>query len=136
MLIHVLLYEAGKETEGIHSLEIKGKTVVLMFENKEDAERYSVLLEAQDFPMPSVESIDRQEIEKFCNEAGYKARFIEKGFLPKTEEERMFLSPPVSNRDVVNWDKDDEITEKDQFVSESSKDLDLDAFRKRLEGLI
>ena len=30
MLVHVLLYEAGTESEGIHSLELKGKTVILL----------------------------------------------------------------------------------------------------------
>ena len=52
MLVHVLLYEAGTESEGIHSLELKGTPVILMFEDKDDAERYCGLLEAQDFPTP------------------------------------------------------------------------------------
>ena len=71
MLVHVLLYEAGTESEGIHSLELKGTTVILMFEDKDDAERYCGLLEAQDFPCPSIEKIEREEIETFCNQAGY-----------------------------------------------------------------
>ena len=55
MLVHVLLYKVGKEEEGIHSIDIKGKTIVLMFEDSDDANRYCGLLEAQDFPTPSVE---------------------------------------------------------------------------------
>ena len=35
-----------------------------MFENKDDAERYCGLLEAQDFPCPTAVSIDRDEIDK------------------------------------------------------------------------
>ncbi|MCH9773046.1 MAG: DUF3110 domain-containing protein, partial [Cyanobacteria bacterium] len=54
MLVHVLLYDAGQDSEGIHSLELSGQTVVLMFENCDDAERYAGLLEAQDFPTPTV----------------------------------------------------------------------------------
>ena len=50
MRVFVLLYDAGKDNEGIHSLELAGKTAVLMFENADDAERYAGLLEAQDFP--------------------------------------------------------------------------------------
>ena len=57
MHIFVLLYNAGTEKEGIHSIELNGRTIVLMFEEKEDAERYCGLLEAQDFPLPSVESL-------------------------------------------------------------------------------
>ena len=52
MRVHVLLFDAGTDSEGIHSLEIAGRTVVLLFENPEDAERYAGLLEAQDFPVP------------------------------------------------------------------------------------
>ena len=59
MLVHVLLYDAGQDSEGIHSLELSGQTVVLMFENKDDAERYAGLLEAQDFPTPTVEALDQ-----------------------------------------------------------------------------
>ena len=59
MLVHVLLYDAGQDSEGIHSLELSGQTVVLMFENCDDAERYAGLLEAQDFPTPTVEALER-----------------------------------------------------------------------------
>ena len=41
MLVHVLLYDAGQDSEGIHSLELSGQTVVLMFENRDDADRYA-----------------------------------------------------------------------------------------------
>ena len=30
MLVHVLLYEVGNESEGIHSIDIKGKTITEM----------------------------------------------------------------------------------------------------------
>ena len=76
MLVHVLLYEAGTESEGIHSIELKGSTVILMFQDKDDAERYCGLLEAQDFPTPSVEELNRADIETFCLEAGYEPRFV------------------------------------------------------------
>ena len=55
MLIHVLLYEIGEGDEGIHSIEINGNTIVLMFEDKDDADRYCGLLEAQDFPKPTIQ---------------------------------------------------------------------------------
>ncbi len=131
MLVNVLLYETGEESEGIHSLEIAGKTVVLMFESIDDAERYSGLLEAQDFPIPSVEAIDREEIEAFCYEAGYQAQFIEAGFVPSTEEERIYLVPPRSNLDTSNWDEQ-HITPTDEI----NKSKELDDIRKRLEGLL
>ena len=125
MLVHVLLYEAGKENEGIHSIELNGNTIVLMFENKDDADRYCGLLEAQDFPCPTVEIIEKSEIESFCIEAGYEPRLVEEGFVPKTHEDRLLLSPPESSRDVSHWDKTAELNT-----------TEMDNIRKRLEELL
>ena len=144
MRVHVLLFDAGTDSEGIHSLEIGGRTVVLLFENPDDAERYAGLLEAQDFPVPSIEALDRVEVEAFCSEAGYEPRFIETGFLPGSDEERLFISPPESNRDVSRWKEEIEAdTSNDRDDGgESAEDsavtssLELDELRQRLEGLL
>lgn len=146
MRVHVLLFDAGTDSEGIHSLEIGGRTVVLLFENPDDAERYAGLLEAQDFPVPSIEALDRVEVEAFCSEAGYEPRFIETGFLPGSDEERLFISPPESNRDVSRWkeeiDAETSNDSDDGGESESAADSavtsspELDELRQRLEGLL
>ena len=130
MLVHVLLYEAGTESEGIHSLELKGKTVILMFQDKDDAERYCGLLEAQDFPTPKVEKLSRIDIETFCVEAGYEARFVEKGFIPSNYEERLMISPPLSNLEVGNWHNED------KFNNKTSSNDQLEDIKKRLENLL
>ncbi len=137
MRVHVLLYDAGKDTEGIHSLELSGKTIVLMFENPDDAERYSGLLEAQDFPIPTIEALNRDEIEAFCSQAGYEARLVEAGFVPKTEEERLLLSPPDNNKDVSNWD-DNGLSDsfEDKQLEPNIEPDNLDEIRKRFEGLL
>ena len=140
MLVHVLLYDAGQDSEGIHSLELSGQTVVLMFENRDDADRYAGLLEAQDFPTPTVEALDREEIELFCSEAGYEARFVSDGFVPKTDDERLMLAPPTANRDVANWQEQDLEQDPAQAQGRAPKDessiQDLDDVRRRLEGLL
>ena len=123
--MHVLLFDAGSDTEGIHSLELNGRTVVLLFEDPDDAERYAGLLEAQDFPMPTVEALDRDEIERFCTEAGYEARHVPAGFLPRSEEDRLLIAPPEQNMDVSQWREPAE-----------ERDPELEAFRRRLEGLL
>ena len=130
MLVHVLLYEPGTDSEGIHSLELKGVTVILMFEDRDDAERYCGLLEAQDFPTPSIEELKREEIETFCVKAGYEARFVEKGFIPSTDEERLMISPPLSNLEVGNWNS------KDNKNSKSSSNDQLEDIKRRLENLL
>ena len=133
MLVHVLLYDAGQDSEGIHSLELSGQTVVLMFENCDDAERYAGLLEAQDFPTPTVEALDQHEVELFCTEAGYEARLVETGFVPKSDDERLMLAPPTANRDVSNWQTEDQSLDN---VQPSSPSDGLDDVRRRLEGLL
>ena len=35
MKAFVLLYNSGTDKEGIHSIELKGRTIVLMFEDKD-----------------------------------------------------------------------------------------------------
>ena len=138
--MHVLLFDAGSDTEGIHSLELNGRTVVLLFEDPDDAERYAGLLEAQDFPMPSVEALEREEIERFCAEAGYEARHVPAGFLPRSDEDRLLIAPPEQNLDVSHWR---ELAEAELAQAEGSeagaaegRDPELEAFRRRLEGLL
>lgn len=142
MPVHVLLFDAGSDQEGIHSLELNGRTVVLLFEEPDDAQRYAGLLEAQDFPTPSVEALDREEMEAFCREAGYEARFVPGGFLPQTAEERLLLAPPEHNMDVSNWQEQGEDAQAPAAAagsgpeSISSGDPELEAFRRQLEGLL
>ncbi|MCP9779776.1 MULTISPECIES: DUF3110 domain-containing protein [Cyanobium] len=135
MPVHVLLFDAGTDQEGIHSLELNGRTVVLLFEDSDDAERYAGLLEAQDFPVPTVEPLDREEMELFCGEAGYEARFVPAGFLPQSAEDRLLIAPPVRNMDVTNWQEQRELQEQEQ-AGESAPDPSLEAFRRQLEGLL
>tara|TARA_Y100001978_G_C23425153_1_gene305648 strand:+ start:240 stop:620 length:381 start_codon:yes stop_codon:yes gene_type:complete len=126
MNIFVLLYNSNSENEGIHSIEFKGKTIVLMFEDKDDAERYCGLLEAQDFPLPTVESIEINEIKEFCRECDYETRLVEKNFIPQTEEDRLLLSPPQKNIDIENWNKN---------LNEESN-LDINSIKENLEKLL
>ena len=140
MSVHVLLFDAGSDNEGIHSLELNGTTVVLLFEERDDAERYAGLLEAQDFPAPSVEAIERAEMEEFCSSAGYKARFVPAGFLPQTPEDRLLIAPPEKNMDVTSWREQEELGQAADAVAAddpiSTGDAELEDFRRRLEGLL
>jgi hypothetical protein len=156
MPVHVLLFDAGSDQEGIHSLEIQGRTVVLLFEDRDDAERYAGLLEAQDFPVPTVEPLDREEMELFCSQAGYEARFVPSGFLPQSAEDRLLIAPPERNMDVTHWQEQESEsagigagaspTSSSAAAAEEasrlgddpikSSDPALEAFRRQLEGLL
>ena len=126
MNIFVLLYNFGTEKEGIHSIELKGRTIVLMFEEKDDAERYCGLLEAQDFPLPSVEMIDINEIRDFCIKLDYEYKLVEKNFVPKTPEDRLLISPPQKNLEVEKWSSDE--------IQEAN--IDLNSIKENLEKLL
>ena len=75
MRVYILLYNAGTDNEGIHTLQIGERNQVLMFQEQEDAERYALMLEAQDFPTPTVEPIDDEEVKAFCRNADYDFQF-------------------------------------------------------------
>ena len=111
MNIFVLLYNSGTDKEGIHSIELKGRTIVLMFEDKDDATRYCGLLEAQDFPLPTVEMINIEEIKDFCINSNYEYKLVEKNFVPKTAEDRLLISPPQKNLEIEDWERDKNINE-------------------------
>ncbi|MEB3351263.1 MAG: DUF3110 domain-containing protein [Cyanobacteriota bacterium] len=159
MRVHVLLFDAGTDQEGIHSLELGGRTIVLLFEEADDAVRYAGLLAAQDFPEPTVEPMDRQEMEMFCQEAGYEARFVPAGFLPQSDEDRLLIAPPERNLDISTWKEreaeaaggrpgapqgetataDGEGGGSEGGGSEGGGDYspsELDALRRQLEGLL
>ena len=127
MDIFVLLYNSGTDKEGIHSIELKGRTIVLMFEDKDDATRYCGLLEAQDFPIPTVEIINIEEIKDFCIKLDYEYRLVEKNFVPKSAEDRLLISPPQKNLEVENWEED----------QNSNKDnIDINTIKENLEKLL
>ena len=126
MNVFVLLYNFGTEKEGIHSIELKGRTIVLMFEDKDDAERYCGLLEAQDFPLPTVELINIDEIRDFCNKLDYESKLVEKNFVPKSAEDRLLISPPQKNLEVENWNQEEA----------NDKNIDLNSIKENLEKLL
>ena len=97
MAVYVVLFNARTENEGIHSLQMEGRQLVLMFEVEDDAARFAVMLEAQDFPPASVEAFESEEIEEFCESAGYEAVTVEDGTL---------LMPPEKMVEETTWDPD------------------------------
>ena len=126
MQIFVLLYNSGTDKEGIHSIELKGRTIVLMFEDKDDAIRYCGLLEAQDFPLPTVEMINIEEIKDFCIKLDYECKLVEKNFVPKTAEDRLLISPPQKILEVDDWGRDTNNNEK----------IDINTIKENLEKLL
>lgn len=118
MRVFVLLFNARTENEGIHTIRIGDRNRVLMFEAEDDATRFALMLEAQDFPSPTVEAMDAEEIKEFCESADYDWELIPEGGL---------ALPPETNVEETDW----------QLETQSEDpNPDLDAIRRKLEGLL
>ena len=126
MRVYVLLFNAGTENEGIHTIQMGDRNKVLMFEEEDDATRFSLLLEAQDFPPASVEAIDEEEIKEFCNQVGYDCELVAAGEL---------AIPPEHNVDKTDWEVNQEKPQEEEEESDFEPNQ-LDDIRKRLEGLL
>ena len=120
MRVFVLLFNARTENEGIHTIRVGDRNKVLIFESEDDATRFAVMLEAQDFPTATVEPMDAEEIKEFCESADYDWELIPDGAL---------ALPPETNVEQTDW------RPEEQKPAETS-DPELDSIRRRLEGLL
>jgi len=120
MRVFVLLFNARTENEGIHTIQVGDRNKILMFESEDDATRFAVMLEAQDFPTATVEAMDAEEIKEFCETADYDWEVIPEGAL---------ALPPENNLEQTDW-------ELDESEPEDLADSDLDSIRRKLEGLL
>jgi len=129
MLVHILLFNAGTDNEGIHTVQVGDRNTILMFQDEDDALRYAGLLEAQDFPEAKVEAIDSEEVEHFCRQADYDWKVVESGQLE---------IPPEKNVKELNWEEEQENETK--VVSPEEEETlpndELDRIRNQLEGLL
>jgi len=133
MVVYVLLFNARTDNEGIHTLRVDDcEDIVLMFENKDDATRFAVMLEAQDFPEASVEAMEQEDIEAFCDSAGYGFKIVPEGSL---------AIPPEGRVDDLDWDPNAELAAAPRHpeVEESGSALsqsELDRLRQQFENLL
>jgi hypothetical protein len=130
MLVYILLFNARTNNEGIHTVQVGDRNTILMFKNEDDATRYAGLLEAQDFPSPTVESIDSDEVEQFCRQAGYNWELV--------DGENLAI-PPDKNVEKPDWEttgkNNPERSDSDTEVPVMPED-ELERIRRQLEGLI
>ncbi|NMF83567.1 DUF3110 domain-containing protein [Nodosilinea sp. P-1105] len=130
MVVYVLLFNARTENEGIHTLKVDDHDVVLMFENEDDATRFGLMLEAQDFPEATVEAIDQAEIEEFCQDAGYDCKLVPEGAL---------AVPPDRSVEATDWNPDAPPEPQPTAEKEAANTLsqqELDRLRQQFEKLL
>jgi hypothetical protein len=130
MRVYILLFNAGTDNEGIHTIQINNpedvsgqlRNKILMFASEDDATRYALLLEAQDFPTAKIEELDSEEIEAFCRDADYDWEIVGDGEL---------AIPPQSNLEETDWDVENKPEDETDIA-----DDELEKIRRRLEGLL
>ncbi|MFM6078521.1 MAG: DUF3110 domain-containing protein, partial [Dolichospermum sp.] len=103
--VYVLLYNAGKDNEGIHTISKDDKHTIFIFESSADATNFARQLEEQSFPVPSVEEVEYEDILRFCQQSGYGWESVLQG-AKKT--------PPSQNKTI---------DQQDTFVDQSSQKL-------------
>ncbi|MBD2249709.1 DUF3110 domain-containing protein [Nostoc parmelioides] len=140
MRVFVLIFNANTENEGIHTVRVGDRNKILMFESQDDAVRFALMLEAQDFPTPTVEAIDAEDVKEFCASANYDWELI-----PENSD---LVIPPDINVEETDWQPDgqydDEDTEDESFESDlvppaqdsEFSETELENIRRKLEGLL
>ncbi len=137
MRVFVLLFNAGTDNEGIHTVRVGDRNKILMFESEDDAARFAMMLEAQDFLLPTVETIDSEEIKEFCRSADYDWEII-----PENSD---LVIPPDINVEETDWKPEDETQQTQEDSRRDNQatpqepqlsDTELDSIRRRLEGLL
>lgn len=125
MRVFVLLFNARTDNEGIHTLQSGDRNKILMFESEDDATRFALLLEAQDFPPATVEPMDSRDIEEFCRQADYGWELVEEGKL---------AIPPPENVLDTDWELGQQPATKETETEMPSDELE--RIRRQLEGLL
>ncbi|AGY59466.1 DUF3110 domain-containing protein [Gloeobacter kilaueensis] len=118
MQLWVLIFNAGSENEGIYTLSVQDKNIVVAFESEDDALCYANLLEAQDFMVPQVERIESEEIKQFCEDSDLGLIVVEAGKL---------MLPPEQSKEAFDWQPGQK--------SEERAGGELDRMRSMLERL-
>lgn len=127
MQVWVLLFNANTDNEGIYTLEIEGNNIIVAFEQEDDAIRYAGLLEAQDFLSPTVERIEKKDLEEFCQDANYDLNIVPTDAL---------LVPPEKNVDKTDWSADPDKDHSEQDDEVEVEDPVIAMMRRRLENLL
>lgn len=121
--VWVILFTNRDGTDGIYSLSLGTDNIVLVFQERIEAHRYAMCLEAQKFPRPQICEMDPEEIRNFCTDEGLKLGFIPSG---------MVISPPEESAidDLDKW-RGKPGSEESVGMSEQ----DIEAMRNRLDSL-
>ena len=82
----------GKESEGAYSVSSEdGEQVLYLFEDEDDAIRYALLLEEQDYPDMNVIEVEEDLMIKTCHIHGHEYAIITKNDIVIPPEQHDFI---------------------------------------------
>ena len=85
----------GRDTEGAYSVQDdNGEQVLYLFEDEDDAIRYALLLEEQDYPEMHVIEVDGKVVIKTCEMNDYRYSVITKNDI---------VIPPLENDNISKY---------------------------------
>ena len=88
-----ILTIAGKEREGAYSVEDEhGDQILYLFEEEDDAERYVMMLEEQDYPEMNILEVEDGLMIKTCETHGYNYTIITSDGI---------VIPPIVGHDII-----------------------------------
>ena len=88
-----ILTVAGKENEGAYSVkDLEGNQILYLFEEEDDATRFAMMLEEEDYPEMNVIEVDDEVMIKTCEHHDYNYTVI-------TEND--IVIPPSSKHDFI-----------------------------------
>ena len=88
-----ILTVAGKENDGAYSVtDDDGNQILYLFEEEDDAVRYAMMLEEEDYPEMNVIEVDDEVMIKTCEHHDYNYTVI-------TEND--IVIPPSSKHDFI-----------------------------------
>jgi hypothetical protein len=111
--VYVLIFNEGRTDEGVYTLQDCGtaQSYMLAFEEEDEASRFAMLLQADDFDLPSPVSWPSEHVTEFCSAAGFLLGLVPEGTL---------LVPPATNFYVE--DVEDVMGPEDPIETQSARD--------------
>ncbi|CAM9647166.1 unnamed protein product [Discosporangium mesarthrocarpum] len=101
--VYPLIINAGLEEEGLYTLYVGGRNIVVAFEDKEEAVRCSLMLKTQEgFPRSTPRIMPTEELVSFCKDvaAGLQIVPTGSGFLPPdSSKEELGFNPALTEED-------------------------------------
>jgi hypothetical protein len=118
--VYVLIFNEGKADEGVYTLQDGGtpQSYVLAFEEQDEAARFAMLLQAEDFDLPSPVNWPSSQVTNFCSAAGFMLGLVPEGTL---------LVPPQTNsfeslEPEVPADRPDGLDSEDSFETTRARE--------------